>query len=118
MIFDLFTPIPVAVAHAHSELFTPEFLAYLPGNIHVWEAFEGEALKIAARRDRYSARTIVEVLRHHSATAEAGGAWKLDNDKTPCLARLFGLMNPGHAHLFEFREAKALRRCSFEAVPA
>jgi len=119
MIFDLFTPSPVAMANSKSDQFTREFLAYLPDNLHVYYAFEREALKVAKLGFKhYSARTIVEFLRHHSATTEAGGAWKLNNNETPYLARLFGLMNPAHSDLFEFREAKAARRCSFEAVPA
>jgi hypothetical protein len=119
MIFDLFTPMPVVVANAHREMFTPEFLEYLPENLHVYYAFEREAIKVAKLGFKhYSARTIVEVLRHHSATTEVGGAWKLNNDNTPYLARLFGLLNPEYSSLFEFREAKAARRLSFEAVPA
>lgn len=106
------TPRPVFMAQLHADLFTRDFLAYLPENLHVFEAFEREALKVAARGFKhYSARTIVEVLRHHSALAETGdGPWKLNDWRTPYLARLFALMQPGHADLFEFRQAKAARR--------
>lgn len=106
-----FAPRPVFIAQMHSERFTPDFLAYLPENLHVYDAFEREALKVARRGFKhYSARTIIEVLRHHSALEESGGAWKLNNDNTPYLARLFGLMNPALECLFEFREAKAVKR--------
>lgn len=99
------------MVRAHRFLFTPEFLDYLPDNLHVWYAFEAEALQVARRGFKhYSARTIVEVLRHHSALEEQGGAWKLNDHNTPYLARTFMLMHPGHAHLFEFREAKAVAR--------
>lgn len=98
-------------ARLHAELFTPAFLEYLPDNLHVYEAFEREALAVARRRQRYSARTIVEVLRHNSALMEhGGGPWKLNDWHTPYLARLFALLHPVHATLFEFREAKAARR--------
>lgn len=98
-------------AHTHIATFTTEFLAWLPENLHVFAAFEAEALAIARRGIRhYSARTIIEVLRHHSALHQAGGAWKLCDRKTPYLARLFALLHPQHAGLFEFREAKAVRR--------
>lgn len=101
----------VVLAHRNAEMFTPEFLAYLPPNRHVWVAFEREALRVVARCfQHYSARTIIEVLRHNSALAEASGPWKLNDWHTPYLARLFALAHPDHAALFEFRETKAVRR--------
>lgn len=100
---------PLRMAQAHAFQFTPDFLDYLPVNLHVYEAFEREALAVARRgHKRYSARTIIEVLRHHSALREEGGAWKLNDHYTPYLARLFALMNPGYASMFEFRVAKAV----------
>lgn len=109
---DLFTPRPVALARMHAGQFTPEFMAYLPDNLHVYEAFEREALRIVARGfAHYSARTILHVLRHHSALQEdAGGQWKLNNNVSPYLARLFALDHPAHENLFEYREAKAVQR--------
>lgn len=111
-----FEPGPLVYASAHADQFTPDFLSYLPANMYVFEAFEREALQVAVRGFKhYSARTIIEVLRHHSALKEVGGAWKLNDHNTPYLARLFVLMHPEHAHLFEFREAKAVKRA--EGVP-
>lgn len=99
---------PIEVAQAHQDLFTPEFLAFLPDNTHVYTAFEREAKRIVDRGyTHYSSKTIVEVLRHHSALEQVGGAWKLNNNITPYLSRLFSLMNPANADLFEFRVAKA-----------
>ena len=110
---DLFTPKAIAVAADNAEQFTPEFLAYLPENLHVYHAFEHEALQVAARGfHHYSARTIMEVLRHHSALHEVGGQWKIDNDATPYCARLFALMHPHHKDLFTFRLAKAAMRAN------
>lgn len=101
---------PVAAAHQNAGQFTADFLNYLPANVHVYQAFEAEAKKIVNRGfKRYSARTIVEVLRHHSAVAEVDGAWKLNDWRTPYLARLFAILNPASASLFEFRVAKAAR---------
>lgn len=109
---DPLTPQPVFYARTHAEQFTPEFLAYLPDNLHVFSAFEAEALRLVRRgRTHYSARTIVEVLRHNAALEEdSAQPWKLNNDMTPYLARLFVLMRPAHADLFEFRQAKAATR--------
>lgn len=97
------------MALAHRFQFTPEFLDYLRENVHVYRAFEREALRIATHRAHYSARTIVEVLRHESALRERGDQWKLNDHHTPYLARLFALLNPAHAKLFEYREAKAAK---------
>jgi hypothetical protein len=90
--------------------FIPEFLEYLPANFHVFEAFEAEALKIVARGfSHYSGNTIIEVLRHHSALAQVGDTYKLNDKYTPYLARLFALVHPTHAELFEYRISKADR---------
>lgn len=101
---------PLKLANEHAGLFTKEFMDYLPQNLHVYQAFEHEALKVARKFEHYSARTIIEFLRHYSALEEVGGAWKLNNDNTPYLARLFVLAYPQHVDLFEFREAKAAKR--------
>lgn len=108
---DLLTPRPLFMARLHHDKFTADFLLYLPDNLHVYEAFEREALAVARKGFKhYSARTIIEVLRHNSALAEADGPWKLNDWRTPYLARLFALLNPQHKDLFEFREAKAAKR--------
>lgn len=103
----------LALARMHAEKFTSDFLErWLPENLHVWTAFELEAMHvIRAGFKHYSARTILHVLRHHSALQEKGGqGWKINDHVSPYLARLFDLMNPEHAGLFEFREAKAAKR--------
>ncbi|RYF59460.1 MAG: hypothetical protein EOO27_09225 [Comamonadaceae bacterium] len=111
MTAELFTPRPLVLARANAQRFTPAFLAYLSANLHVYDDFEREAMRVVAKGfAHYSARTIIEVLRHHSALAAVGGPWKLNDWHTPYLARLFALANPGHRGLFEFRVAKALRR--------
>lgn len=101
----------VWMAEMHRERFTADFMAYLPDNLHVFDAFSREARAIHRRGFRhYSARTIVEVLRHNSALQEAGGQWKLNDHNTPALARLFDLMNPAQAGLFEFRKTPSVER--------
>ena len=99
------------VALQHAAQFTPAFLAYLPENLHVYEAFERETMRVVRRGyDHYSARTIIEVLRHNSALAERAGPWKLNDWHTPYLARLFALLNPAFSGLFDFRITKAVGR--------
>jgi hypothetical protein len=108
---DLFMPRPVFMAQMHAEQFPAEFLASLPENLHVFSAFEREALRVVKRgMTHYSARTIVEVLRHHSALNDTDSAFKLNDHATPSWARLFALMHPEASGLFEFRETKAARR--------
>lgn len=108
---DLLTPRPVFMAQMNTELFTLEFLLRLASNLKVYEAFEREALRVVAKgRTHYSARTIIEVLRHNSALSDVDAEWKLNDHATPFYARLFGLCNPEHADLFELRTTKSVKR--------
>ena len=107
----IFSSLVLGAVHDNADSFTPAFRAYLPDNLHVYAAFEREALRVVRRGfAHYSARTIIEVLRHNSALLEVGGIWKLNDWHTPYLARLFTLLHPQHVGLFEFRETKAVRR--------
>ena len=84
-----------------------EFDKWLTDNNHIWRAFENEALKVVrAGYEHYSAKTIIEFLRHHTAIKEGSGEWKINNDATSHLARLFAKKHPIYAHLFEFRGRK------------
>jgi hypothetical protein len=98
------------VAHTHRDQFPPEFIDWLYDNQHIWVGFVSEASKVInAGFKHYSARTIVHVLRHHSALAERGGEWKINNNHSPYLGRLFALVYPQHEKLFEFRVTRANR---------
>lgn len=93
-----------ALMAARPEVFPPHFQAWFSENHHVWQAFVVEARKVRAKGfDHYSARTILHVLRHHSALHEAGPGWKLNNNHSPYLARLFDLRFPSMAGMFEYR---------------
>jgi hypothetical protein len=68
-------PPPLRCMLDNIEQFTDEFVAYLPDNLHVYSAFEREAYKVLHKGfAHYSARTIIEWLRHASA-GQVGGAW-------------------------------------------
>lgn len=89
---------------ANQEQFSNEFVDWLPKNEHVWKAFVKEINKvIAVGFKHYSARTIVHVLRHHSAIAEKGSGWKINNNLSPYLARLFALKHPSLAYIFKYK---------------
>lgn len=105
--FDTQHPI-ITLANNHAGKFSAEFLEWLPANLHVWRAFEAEAIRIHVRGFKhYSSKTIVHVLRHHSALHEAGDGWKLNNNQSPYLARLFDLAHPTRAGMWEYRTTTA-----------
>ena len=58
---------------------------------HIWNQFEEHGLTMARKRLRYSARTIIEVMRWNSDIREEQGKplFKLSNNMTPGLARLW-----------------------------
>lgn len=100
------------VVAEHSALFTEQFAAWLPDNLHVYDAFADEAHRVIAMGfGHYSARTILHYLRHHSAVTERDAAgWKLNDHYSPYLARLFDLLNPHLAGLFEYRQTPATEK--------
>ena len=96
----------------HAEWFRNDDLTWISENYHIWEAFEAEANKIwNAGRHHYSARTLIEVLRHESVLRENGGeGWKINNNYTPSLARLYVFMHPDRLGFFEKRSGQSAVR--------
>jgi hypothetical protein len=103
------------IVFENKELFSDEFLCWIPENHHIWMAFEQEAYRVInAGFKHYSARVIIEVLRHHSnLTEKSDSGWKINNNIIPYIGRLFALVNPQHAKLFSFRDAVKPRRDGF-----
>lgn len=61
---------------------------YVRDNPLVWEAFQKFTVQAAASgRKHLSARLVLERLRWESMVSENGGAWKLNNNIAPKLAR-------------------------------
>lgn len=84
-----------------------DFDEWLEQNNHIWIAFEQQAMLVSKKGfKRYSARTIVEFLRHHTAITENGSEWKINDHAIPHLARLFIKNHPQSAGFFEFRGMK------------
>jgi hypothetical protein len=102
----------VDLAKQNRGLFPRDFLDWLPDNLHVWEAFVMEAVDVYRRGYRhYSARTIIHFLRHHSNVREFGGdGWKINNNHSPYLARLFDLRYPEMPGLWAHRETPKAKR--------
>lgn len=78
------------------------------GNPGVYAAFASEARAIRAQGFKhYSARTIVHVLRHHSAVRDGSGMYKLNDHLSPILARRLVREDPSFANFFEFRKSRS-----------
>ena len=88
-----------------NEEFTPDFGDWLAANMPIYREFERHARLIASRRDRYSARTIAEVIRHNSVLSEQGSQWKINNNRIPDMARLFSALHPEHEGFFQLRDS-------------
>jgi hypothetical protein len=90
-----------------------DFADWLSANMHIWQAFCREANKVwAMGRRHYSARTIIEVLRHESAISEVGGEWKINGNYVPDLARLYMETFPERGGFFETRLPENARRAA------
>ena len=93
----------------HPEQFTPAFHKWMTiFNLHVFDCFENLAGKTwEAGFRRYSARTILGYMRHETMVRQHGvSQWKVDNNLTADFARLYLLLHPEHAELFETRKRK------------
>jgi uncharacterized protein (DUF2461 family) len=96
------------IVEDNSEQFRSDFIDWLKENSHVYEAFEDAAHRVWANGFKhYSARTIMEVIRHRSNIRELTGDYKINNNKIPDCARLYGLRFPARAGLFEFRSSNS-----------
>jgi len=91
-----------------SQEYRPDFPGWLQENIHIYLEFERRALQVAKRREHYSARTIVEVMRHDTAIGQLTGDFKINGNYVPDMARLFSQLNPLYECLFEFRREQRL----------
>lgn len=94
-------------------VFRPEFHDWLDSNWHVWQAFEAEANRVWNKgRAHYSARTIVHWLRHETVLSERGSEFKINNNYSPDLARLYAMIYPDRNHFFEYRLLPTGRRAA------
>ena len=108
---DFFQNSAVNIMNQNASIFSEDFLEWLPQNLHIFDAFTAETVKIINRGfSHYSSVTIVEFLRHHTAVTEEKGEWKINNNYRPYLARLFDLVYPHHKGLFEYRTTNQDRK--------
>jgi hypothetical protein len=72
---------------------------------HTCDHFEEIALRMAKRGfTHYSARTIIHVMRHHTAERDGTSAYKINDHISPPLARWFLVRHPELPSFFELRE--------------
>lgn len=89
---------------SYGQFFLPGFLSWLADNRHVYETFEQQALAaIEEGKGHFSARTIVEDMRHYSRQRDSDGTFKINDHRAPDLARVFAIHHPQHAKLWEYR---------------
>ena len=97
-------PVELALVARNESKFRDGFREWLIDNFPVWTAFERLAVQVWNRgRTHYAAKTLVEVIRHETAIAEVDSDYKINNNFTASLARLWALKHPKRADLFEFR---------------
>lgn len=85
------TPEQVAFRIRHEAEYPEGFFHWLAENQHIWKAFEEKAYVMAAvaKRKRYSARTIIEVIRWNTDLHDSEKTFKINDHYTPGLARLW-----------------------------
>lgn len=89
------------------DVFCASFQGWLSENMAVYEEFEARALRLwEMGRKHYSARTIMESIRHDSDIRESSGQYKINNNIVPDCARLFLLVHP-EKRMFDFRCARS-----------
>lgn len=97
-------PTILDIAKANASELSAEFMQWLPDNLHVWDAYVSEVFKVIRKGFKhYSSRTIIEVIRHHSAISDTDGIYKINDHSVPYLSRLFDMAYPQHKGLFEYR---------------
>jgi hypothetical protein len=102
----------IDLINENREKFSDEFVTWLPQNPHIWYYFARESFKIIdIGFKHYSARTILHFLRHHTAVEQRStDGFKLNNNYSPYLARLFALRFPDRAYIFEYRSTPKVRK--------
>jgi hypothetical protein len=77
-----------------------------PNNKKLYDQFSKRASQMALRRERYSARTIIEVMRWNTDLSDSNETFKIGNNMVPGMARLW-LHEHGQRHpkFFQLRDS-------------
>jgi hypothetical protein len=88
----------------NSRLFRNDFSNWLKNNWQIWMRFQDEANKVWDHgRRHYSARTLVEFIRHETFLRQTNLNFKINNSYVPDIGRLYGILNEDRADFFECR---------------
>jgi hypothetical protein len=92
------------------EMFRRGFREWLMENAGIWRAFENEAERVWAKgRTHWSAHTIIEYLRHETMFRDASDEqFKISEQWTSSIARLYGLKYPERVGFFAYREGRGV----------
>lgn len=104
------TSTPTPDLERFAEYFRLGFLPWLAQNEPIYAQFEQQTLSlIDAGWKHFSARTIVEEIRHYTRHREAGDcSLKINDHAAPDMARVFAIRHPHHAHMWEYRRADSV----------
>jgi hypothetical protein len=99
---------PLNIVEDNKGMFTTDFIAWIPKNLHVFGEFCSRALAIKkSGRTHYGAKTIAEVIRFNTdIRSKPDESFKMNNNYTAYLARLCMLAYPQTNGMFELRETK------------
>jgi len=84
------------------------FWNWLARNKPIYNDFAAKALAISRRRDHYSARAILHVIRYETALKDSEGVVKINNIWSPGMARLFMEEHPELRGFFKTRNSQGL----------
>jgi hypothetical protein len=85
------------------DVYRDGFAIWLERNPSIWSRFRSEADRVRRRRSHYSARAIIHYIRHETALADDGDEFKVNNNASRDLARLYMETTPGASGFFETR---------------
>lgn len=105
----------LAIVRNDPDSYRLDFLTWMPKNWHIIVAFFHQANRVwDSGRRHHSARDICAYLRHESAISEALSkssinpqGFKISNNASPYLARLYLAIFPDRDGLFQLNELKA-----------
>lgn len=98
----------LALVQANAEQFRQNFAKWLLDNWPIWRAWHAEIDRVRALgRKHYSARDTLGYVRHWTVLREVDGQFKVNNNFSPDMARLYVLLHPEAEDFFEFRERTA-----------
>lgn len=93
------------IVNDNNEEYPEDFAEWLIENFHIWLEFEDETFKLISQGYlHHSARSIVCFLRHCSMVRERNSKYKINNNHSPYLGRLFETLHQTHFGIFERRE--------------